>query len=188
MAARTCSSTAATAISTKLLGEWVREKQVMTLEQAVRRLTFEFGLDLRPLRPRPVAPGHGGRHHHVRPRHGEVRPEFIVHDFPAGGWRIKEPAEGIYAHHRQRPGADGRRQAHRRICPAACCATPITSRTAAATPEGCLAQRERAASAALLLSGVRDQFGTHVTARISLNSRGNFAQVSPAFSLANSSP
>ena len=26
---------------TKLLGEWVREKQVMTLEQAVRRLTFD---------------------------------------------------------------------------------------------------------------------------------------------------
>ncbi len=34
---------------TKLLGEWVREKQVMTLEQAVRRLTFELGLDLRAL-------------------------------------------------------------------------------------------------------------------------------------------
>ena len=33
---------------TKLLGEWVREKQVMSLEQAVRRLTFDsaatFGL------------------------------------------------------------------------------------------------------------------------------------------------
>src|SRR5438270_4650875 len=26
---------------TKLLGEWVREKQVMSLEQAVRRLTFD---------------------------------------------------------------------------------------------------------------------------------------------------
>src|SRR5207249_4458521 len=24
-------------------------------------------------------------------------PEFIVHDFPAGGWRFKEPAAGIYA-------------------------------------------------------------------------------------------
>jgi hypothetical protein len=35
---------------------------------------------------------------------------------------------------------------------------------------------------------LRGQFGTHVTARISLNSRGSFAQVSPAFSLANSSP
>ena len=41
---------------TKLLGEWVREKQVMTLEQAVRRLTFDsastFGLyDRGLLRP-----------------------------------------------------------------------------------------------------------------------------------------
>jgi N-acyl-D-aspartate/D-glutamate deacylase len=24
-------------------------------------------------------------------------PEYIVHDFPAGGWRFKEPAAGIYA-------------------------------------------------------------------------------------------
>ena len=53
---------------TKLLGEWVREKQVMTLEQAVRRLTFELGLDLRPLRPRPAAAGHGGRHRDLRSR------------------------------------------------------------------------------------------------------------------------
>ena len=42
--------------STRLLGEWVREKQVMTLEQAVRRLTFDsastFGLyDRGLLRP-----------------------------------------------------------------------------------------------------------------------------------------
>ena len=41
--------------STRLLSEWVRDKGIMSLEQAVRRLTFEFGLDLRALRPRPVA-------------------------------------------------------------------------------------------------------------------------------------
>ena len=23
--------------------------------------------------------------------------EEVVHDFPAGGWRIKEPAEGVFA-------------------------------------------------------------------------------------------
>ncbi len=23
-------------------------------------------------------------------------PEYVVHDFPAGGWRFKEPAQGIY--------------------------------------------------------------------------------------------
>ena len=32
--------------STRLLSEWVREKHVMSLEQAVRRLTFEFGLGI----------------------------------------------------------------------------------------------------------------------------------------------
>ena len=42
--------------STRLLGEWVREKQIMTLENAVRRLTFDsastFGLyDRGLLRP-----------------------------------------------------------------------------------------------------------------------------------------
>ncbi|MBV8187485.1 MAG: amidohydrolase family protein [Alphaproteobacteria bacterium] len=83
--------------STRLLGEWVREKQVMSLENAVRRLTFDsastFGLyDRGLLRPGMVAditvfdPGT------VKPL-----PEFIVHDFPAGGWRFKEPAAGIYA-------------------------------------------------------------------------------------------
>src|SRR6202790_5392399 len=83
--------------TTRLLGEWVREKQAMTLEQAVKRLTFEsaslFGISDRGLLreglaadivlfdPDTVKPG----------------PEMVVHDFPAGGWRIKEPAEGIVA-------------------------------------------------------------------------------------------
>src|SRR5258707_10265479 len=47
---------------TKLPGEWVREKQVMTLEQAGRRPTFQsapaFGLyDRRPLPPGQAADG-----------------------------------------------------------------------------------------------------------------------------------
>ena len=82
--------------TTRLLGEWVREKQAMTLEQAVKRLTFEsaslFGIQDRGLLreglaadivifdPDTVKPG----------------PESVVHDFPAGGWRIKEPAVGIH--------------------------------------------------------------------------------------------
>ena len=82
--------------TTRLLGEWVREKQAMTLEQAVRRLTFEsaslFGISDRGLLreglaadivlfdPDTVKPG----------------PESVVHDFPAGGWRIKEPAVGVH--------------------------------------------------------------------------------------------
>jgi N-acyl-D-aspartate/D-glutamate deacylase len=82
---------------TKLLGEWVREKQVMSLETAVRRLTFDsastFGLyDRGLLRPGMVADITVFDPDTVKPL-----PEFVVHDFPAGGWRFKEPAQGIYA-------------------------------------------------------------------------------------------
>jgi len=55
--------------STRLLSEWVREKQAMTLEQAVRRLTFDsasmFGLYDR----RIAAARHGGGHHDSTPEH-----------------------------------------------------------------------------------------------------------------------
>ena len=83
--------------STRLLGEWVREKQVMSLETAVRRLTFDsastFGLyDRGLLRPGMVADITVFDPDTVKPM-----PEFIVHDLPAGGWRFKEPAAGIYA-------------------------------------------------------------------------------------------
>jgi len=83
--------------STRLLGEWVREKQVMSLENAVRRLTFDsastFGLyDRGLLRPGMIADITVFDPDTVKPL-----PEFIVHDFPAGGWRFKEPAAGIYA-------------------------------------------------------------------------------------------
>jgi N-acyl-D-amino-acid deacylase len=83
--------------STRLLGEWVREKQIMSLENAVRRLTFDsastFGLyDRGLLRPGMVADITVFDAETVKPL-----PEYIVHDFPAGGWRFKEPAAGIYA-------------------------------------------------------------------------------------------
>ena len=120
---------------TKLLGEWVREKQVMTLEQAVRRLTFDsastFGLYDRGL----LRPGMAGRHRDLRPGHREMR---------QGRGRARLPGRRL-AHQGDRRRASlhtivngqvlsktGSTPAH---CPAACCATPITSRTAAATPE-----------------------------------------------------
>ncbi len=67
--------------STRLLSEWVREKQVRTLEHAVRRLTFDSASAL----------GLYDR--------GLLRPGMAadMHDFPAGGWRVKEPAAGIMA-------------------------------------------------------------------------------------------
>jgi N-acyl-D-aspartate/D-glutamate deacylase len=81
--------------STRLLSEWVREKKIMTLEQAVRRLTFDsastFGLyDRGLLRPGMVADIVIFDPDTVRPL-----PLEVLHDFPTGAKRIKEPAEGI---------------------------------------------------------------------------------------------
>ncbi|HEY1935408.1 MAG TPA: amidohydrolase family protein [Acetobacteraceae bacterium] len=81
--------------STRLLAEWVREKRIMSLENAVRRLTFEsasiFGLhDRGLLQPGMVADVVVFDPDTVRPL-----PHEVVHDFPTGAMRIKEPAEGI---------------------------------------------------------------------------------------------
>jgi N-acyl-D-amino-acid deacylase len=80
---------------TKLLGEWVRERHVMTLEQAVRRLTFDsastFGLYDRGL----LRPGMAADIVIFDPATVKCGPEEVVHDFPAGGWRIKETSEGV---------------------------------------------------------------------------------------------
>jgi N-acyl-D-amino-acid deacylase len=83
--------------STRLLSEWVRDKKAMSLEQAVRRLTFDsasiFGLyDRGLLRPGMVADIVIFDPETVRPL-----PLEVVHDFPTGAKRIKEPAAGIMA-------------------------------------------------------------------------------------------
>ena len=82
--------------STRLLSEWVREKKVMSLEQAVRRLTFEsasiFGLyDRGLLRPGMVADVVIFDPDTVKPL-----PLEVLHDFPTGAKRIKEPAQGVH--------------------------------------------------------------------------------------------
>jgi N-acyl-D-aspartate/D-glutamate deacylase len=82
--------------STRLLSEWVREKKIMSLETAVRRLTFEsastFGLyDRGLLRPGMVADIVIFDPDTVKPL-----PLEVVHDFPTGAKRIKEPAQGIH--------------------------------------------------------------------------------------------
>jgi N-acyl-D-amino-acid deacylase len=82
--------------STRLLGEWVREKKIMSLETAVRRLTFEsasiFGLhDRGLLQPGMVADIVVFDPDTVRPL-----PHEVVHDFPNGAMRIREPAQGIH--------------------------------------------------------------------------------------------
>src|SRR2546425_12766193 len=82
--------------STRLLGHWVREQQIMSLEHAVRRLTFEsastFGIyDRGLLRPGMAADITIFDAESVNPL-----PEDVVHDFPAGGGRIREIAPGIH--------------------------------------------------------------------------------------------
>jgi N-acyl-D-aspartate/D-glutamate deacylase len=81
---------------TRLLGYWVREKQIMSLEHAVRRLTFDsasaYGIYDRGL----LQPGLAADIVVFDP--DTVRPgkEEVVHDFPNNGWRIREQAEGIH--------------------------------------------------------------------------------------------
>ena len=83
--------------STRLLAEWVREKHAMSLETAVRRLTFEsastFGLYDRGL----LHPGMVADIVIFDPDTVKPLPLEVVHDFPTGAKRIKEPAQGIYA-------------------------------------------------------------------------------------------
>ncbi len=81
--------------STRLLGYWVREQGIMSLEHAVRRLTFEsasaFGIYDRGL----LRPGMAADVTIFDPDTVQTLPEERFDDFPAGGWRIGEMAEGI---------------------------------------------------------------------------------------------
>jgi N-acyl-D-amino-acid deacylase len=82
--------------TTRLLGEWVRERKVLTLEQAVRKLTFEsastFGIHDRGM----LRPGLAADIVIFDPATVRAGKETVVHDLPAGGWRIKEEAEGVH--------------------------------------------------------------------------------------------
>ena len=81
---------------TRLLGYWVREKHIMSLEYAVRRLTYDsasaFGIYDRGL----VQPGMAADLVVFDPDTVAPRKEDVVHDFPANGWRMRELADGIH--------------------------------------------------------------------------------------------
>ena len=81
---------------TRLLGYWVREKKIMSLEHAVRRLTFDsataFGIYDRGL----LQPGMAADLVVFDPDTVRALPEDVVHDFPSDGWRMRELAEGIH--------------------------------------------------------------------------------------------
>jgi N-acyl-D-amino-acid deacylase len=82
--------------STRLLGYWVREQQIMPLEQAVRRLTFESASVLGIFDRGLLRPGMAADITVFDPDTVSPMPEDIVHDFPAGGWRVRELANGIH--------------------------------------------------------------------------------------------
>ena len=81
--------------STRLLGDWVRERGIMSLEKAVRKLTFDsasaFGIYDRGL----LRPGMAADITVFDPETVRPLPEEKVEDFPGGGWRMRELAEGI---------------------------------------------------------------------------------------------
>ena len=98
--------------TTRLLGEWVREKHAMTLEQAVRRLTFEFGVAVRHQRSWPAARRSGGRHRAVRSRHGEAGAGERGSRFPRRRLAHQGTGGGRSHDYREWSGATGGRQAH----------------------------------------------------------------------------
>ena len=81
--------------STRLLGYWVREQGIMSLEHAIKRLTFEsastFGIYDRGL----LRPGMAADITVFDPETVGPLPEDTVYDFPVGGWRVRELAQGI---------------------------------------------------------------------------------------------
>ena len=82
-------------VSTRLLGHWVRKQKIMSLEMAVRRLTYEsaiaFGIYDRGL----LQPGMAADVVIFDP--DTVGPGKLdkVHDLPGNNWRLRELAEGI---------------------------------------------------------------------------------------------
>ncbi|HEX9871162.1 MAG TPA: amidohydrolase family protein, partial [Candidatus Tectomicrobia bacterium] len=78
-----------------LLGYWVREQQIMSLEEAVYRLTGKTAL-MHDLQDRGVlAPGKAADLTIFDPETIASKPRQAVHDLPDGGVRVKREAIGI---------------------------------------------------------------------------------------------
>jgi N-acyl-D-amino-acid deacylase len=81
---------------TILLGLWVRERQVMTLEQAVHKLTFHvasiFGLQGRGL----LRPGYAADLAIFNPQTVKAHEPEMANDYPAGSKRLIQRSEGMH--------------------------------------------------------------------------------------------
>jgi len=84
-------------IQTHLLGHWVRDRQAMTLEQAIRKITFDlasfWGLHGRGL----LREGNFADVVIFDPEKVSPQMPTVEHDLPAGARRLKQKAEGIKA-------------------------------------------------------------------------------------------
>ena len=82
--------------SSLLLGHWVREQKIMSLEKAVKRLTFDlatgFGIYDRGL----LRPGLAADIVIFDPDTIQSLPEEKVYDLPGGAWRMQELAAGVH--------------------------------------------------------------------------------------------
>src|SRR5207247_9174467 len=71
--------------------------QVMTRRQPVRRFTFDSATTFGLYDPGLLHPGMAADVVIFDPATVKCGHEVVVRDFPKGAWRIKEPAEGIFA-------------------------------------------------------------------------------------------
>ncbi len=82
--------------ATTLLGYWVRERQIMSLEQAVHRLTFQvasiFGLEGRGL----LRPGYAADFAIFDPQTVRAHEAEWVQDYPADTRRLIQRADGMH--------------------------------------------------------------------------------------------
>jgi N-acyl-D-aspartate/D-glutamate deacylase len=82
--------------ATYLLGKWVRERQALTLEEGVRRLTSEvatfFGIRDRGV----IAPGKAADLVLLDPDTVDDVPPEYVRDLPGGGKRLVAQARGVH--------------------------------------------------------------------------------------------
>jgi N-acyl-D-aspartate/D-glutamate deacylase len=84
-------------LQSHVLAHWVREKQALSLEQAVRRLSFDiasaWGLNDRGL----LREGMAADLVVFDPATVRPKPPEVVHDLPAGGRRLKQTCAGMRA-------------------------------------------------------------------------------------------
>lgn len=84
-------------LQTHVFSHWVREKQALTLEEAVRMVTFEpatlWGLNNRGL----IRQGFAADITILDPETICPRLPEVVYDLPAGARRLKQKADGILA-------------------------------------------------------------------------------------------